>query len=88
MAVSQSLAAFKKSIQRALVAAGPTSIGASGGTLGFFGKTPVARPAAPTAASVATIGATYTATEQAVAVNTRTRVNEIEAALKAYGLLP
>lgn len=87
MAVPQSLSAFKKFTQRALSAAGPTIVGATGSTLGFFGKTPVAKPAAPTAASAATVTATYTATEQGVINNTRTRVNEIETALKNLGLL-
>lgn len=34
------------------------------------------------------VGASYGATEQAVLINLRTRVNEIEAALQAAGILP
>jgi hypothetical protein len=84
----QSLAAFQKFAQKALAGAGDQILGAATGKLGFFGKSPVTRPTALTAASAATVGATYTATEQGVVNNTRTRVNELETKLKALGILP
>lgn len=57
--------------------------------VGFYGAAPVARAAGLTAASAAAVGATlYDANTSAVITNTRTRLNELEARLKAYGLLP
>lgn len=44
-------------------------------------------PSSLTAASTSTIDSTYDATEQGVIENTRLRVNEIEAALKKFGIL-
>jgi hypothetical protein len=87
LAIKQSLSGFKVHIQRALSAPGNFTVGATGGKLGFFGKAPVAKPSALTAASGSTVGATFTATEQGVVNNTRTRVNEIETALKNLGIL-
>lgn len=88
MAVNPSLSAFKLHIQRALSAAGETKFGTAGGKLGFFGKAPVVRPSALTAANNGAVGATYTAAEQAVITNIRTRLNELETAQKNLGLLP
>lgn len=46
-----------------------------------------ATPAALTAADAGVVDATYGAEESAVITNLRTRVNELEAALRALGLL-
>lgn len=58
-----------------------------GSTIGFYGTTPVTKPAALTAANTSVIGTLFTVTESGVLGNTRTRVNEIEARLQALGLL-
>jgi UDP-N-acetyl-D-mannosaminuronic acid transferase (WecB/TagA/CpsF family) len=65
-------------------------IGASGGTVGFYGTTPVARPA--TVAAVSTTAATsttnafgYTTAEQADAIVTS--LNSVIAHLKTLGLI-
>lgn len=47
----------------------------------FWGATPVVQPTALTAVDAGVIGATYTATEQAIIANMRTRINELEAKL-------
>lgn len=56
--------------------------------LAFYGAIPVVRQAALTAADASTVDATYGTEEAAVINNLRTRVNELEARLQAYGLLP
>lgn len=55
--------------------------------MGFWGAAAVARPAALTAANAGAIGATWTATEQAIMINMRTRINELENRLQGPGLL-
>ena len=62
-------------------------IGNSASKIGFFGVTPVVKPAALTAADAGTVDATYGAPEAAVLANVRTRLNEIESALQDLGLL-
>lgn len=54
--------------------------------LGFYGVTPVTQPAALTAADAGTINS-GDATTDAVIGNMRTRIGELEAKLKALGLL-
>lgn len=54
--------------------------------LGFYGATPVVRPAALTAADASAVNS-GDATTDAVIGNLRTRVNELETNLKALGLL-
>jgi uncharacterized protein YciI len=68
-----------------LTAGGP--LAHTGTTAGFLGATPVARPASLTAVNAAAVGATYTATEQGVITNLRTRLNELETKLRDLGLL-
>lgn len=58
-----------------------------GTTVGFYGVVPAARPAAPTAANASVVDATYGAEEAAVIANLRTRVGELEGALRALGLI-
>lgn len=65
-----------------------------GGKVGFFGKVPVDRQPALTAATSAQVGEVkvagipvLTAASKTVIDNHTTRINEIEARLKAYGLL-
>lgn len=79
----------------ALANATEVKLGKAGGRVGFYGKTPVVRPAAlPVAtATVATsikIGNTdvLTAGTKVVIDNHTARLNQIEAVLKGYGLLP
>jgi hypothetical protein len=69
-----------------------SSVGTKLGTaasqkLGFFGATPVVRPAALTASNASAVDALYGAEEQAVIGNLRVRVNELEARLRALGIL-
>jgi hypothetical protein len=85
---NQSLTGFKKHIQRVLAAPGDLTVGTATGKLGFFGKAPVVRPTALTANNASTVTAAYTATEQAVIINNRTRIGEMETALKNLGILP
>lgn len=66
----------------------PSTFVPSNGNVGFFGKTPIARAAAITAADATVVAATYDATVVAVIENLRTRVNALENVLKGYGLLP
>jgi hypothetical protein len=86
-------------------------VGKSGGTAGFFGKTPVTKGAALTAASTTItaklpvlpdyviadltqtdpfgfVSANEGQTVLNVITNLQTRVNQLEARLQAYGLLP
>ena len=58
-----------------------------GTKVGFLGAAPVAKAAALTAAKNETIDVVYGAPEEATLKNVQTRVNELETALKAYGLL-
>jgi hypothetical protein len=60
----------------------------SDGDVGFYGKAPVPQPAGLTPANSSTVDLVYGAEEQAVIVNLRTRLNEMEARLSAVGLLP
>lgn len=60
----------------------------SNGPVGVFGKAPVAQQPALTAADAAAIDITYGAEEAGVLGNLRTRLNEVEARLRAYGFLP
>lgn len=55
--------------------------------IGFFGVAPVVKPTALTAVVATAVAATYGATEQGVLSNVRTRLNEVEAKLRALGLL-
>lgn len=82
-----SILAFRKQLERGLDKIDELKLARSTGKLGFFGKAPVVKPTALTAADASAVGATYTATEQAVVVNTRTRVNELETKLKDLGLI-
>ncbi len=59
----------------------------AGTAAGFFGKTPVAKPAALTASNASVVDGTYGAEEAAVIANMRTRVDELEARLRSLGLL-
>ncbi len=56
--------------------------------IGFFGVGPTTQASALTTADTTTIDSTYDSTEEGVLNNVRTRVNELEAILQAYGLLP
>lgn len=56
--------------------------------VGFFGVSPVAQQTALTAKDASTVDATYGTQEANVIANNRTRIEEIELRLKAYGLLP
>lgn len=109
MASPQSLLGFRKYIERGLSKIDELKLGRTGGKVGFFGTAPVVKPTAATVAdasvltavNASAVAATYGATEQAVLINTRTRVNEaetialntrtrlneIETKLKALGLL-
>lgn len=58
------------------------------GNVGFYGTVPIAKAAALTAADASVVDATYGAEEAAVIANLRTRLNELESRLRAYGLLP
>lgn len=62
-------------------------IGTATGTLGFFGATPVSKPAALTAADGSVVDATYGTEEANVINNLRTRLNELESRLQGLGLL-
>lgn len=55
--------------------------------LGFFNSTPVVKPAALTVADATAVGAVYTAAEQTVIINLRTRLGELEARLQSLGLV-
>lgn len=59
----------------------------TGATAGFFGAAAVSRPTALTAANATAVGAVWTATEQGVVNNMRTRLNELETKLRDLGLL-
>jgi hypothetical protein len=82
-------------VLQVLADAASATVGKAGSALGFFGKSPVARSAAltpPTGTQVQetkigniTVASTGTKT---VVTNHTTRINEIEAVLKSYGLLP
>lgn len=87
MALPATRLAFRKYLERGLSSVNDVTLGITGGKLGFFGKTTVTKPTALTAANASAVGATYTATEQAVLTNTRTRVNELETKLKDLGLI-
>lgn len=72
-----------------VIAVGSTTglqIGESGDKLGFAGATPVVRPSALTAKDAGTANS-GDATTDGVIDNNRTRIEEIEGALQALGLL-
>lgn len=58
-----------------------------GSTAGFYGVAPVARAAAPTAISSATVGATWGTGEQAVVDSTRDALNDVITALRNIGII-
>lgn len=58
----------------------------TGGLIGFFGATPVARPAALTAANAGTINS-GDATTDTIIGNMRTRINELESKIQSLGLI-
>lgn len=58
------------------------------GEVGFFGAVAVTQQASLTAPDGATVDGTYGTEEAGVITNLRTRVNELESRLQAYGLLP
>jgi hypothetical protein len=58
------------------------------GDVGFYGKPPAPQPPPLTAPSSANVDLVYGSEEQAVLINLRTRVNELEARLRTLGLLP
>jgi len=58
----------------------------TGGQIGFFGVTPVARAAALTAADATAINTGDAGSDTAIS-NMRTRIGELETKLQAYGLL-
>jgi len=58
-----------------------------GSNIGFFNTTPVAKATALTASDTSTVDTTYGTEEQDVINNLRTRLDELEAKLQAYGLL-
>jgi len=66
---------------RDLSAGGPEATTALGGLTG------AAASAAATAIDATVIDATYGAPEEAVLNNVRTRLNELEAALQAHGII-
>lgn len=87
MASPQSLFGFRKYIERGLSTIDVLKLGQTGGKVGFFGTTPVIKPAAATAANTSTLTASnatevgtaaWTAAEAGVVTNNRTRVNELE----------
>lgn len=55
--------------------------------IGFYGATPVAQAAAPTAANADAVDATWDADAAAVVNNMRTRLNEVVTALRNLGLM-
>jgi hypothetical protein len=61
---------------------------ATGQKLALWNQTPIIQPTALTAADNTAIDATWDATEQAVLNNVRTRLNELETRLTAFGFLP
>jgi len=68
------------------------TINSSGGVefannVGFFATTPVAQATALTASNASTVDGTYGTEEQNVINNLRTRLDELEDKLQAYGLL-
>lgn len=69
-------------------ATGGTMIEASAGKVGFYGTAPIAKATALTTANNETVDNTYGEPEAKTITNLRTRVNELETKLKAYGLLP
>lgn len=83
-----SKSAWKAFISKNLPASlNDVSIGSTGGKAGFYGTTPITKPAALTAPDASTVDGTYGAEEAAVLANVRTRVNELETKLKALGLI-
>lgn len=62
--------------------------GPDGDKLAFFGGTPVEQQSALTASDSSTVDTTYGQEEADVINNLRTRVNELEARLQSYVLLP
>lgn len=82
MDFDQLVQAFQK-LQRAFLDHRHTGLDSKRLRLEDFGG----EPSTLTPASTSTIDSTYDGTEQGVIENTRLRVNEIEAALKKFGIL-
>lgn len=70
-------------VEQGIVLAAAGALKHTGTTVGFYGVTPVARPAALTAA----VATATTSTDGAVIDNLRTRLNELETRLRSLGLL-